>query len=56
MLDADLTYPTSPTSRASSSELEGGADLVMGDRMDNIQPGAMHWMHRYVGNPVLTGT
>ncbi len=27
----------------------------MGDRMDNIQPGAMPWLHRYVGNPVLTG-
>ncbi len=23
--------------------------------MDNIQPGAMPWLHRYVGNPVLTG-
>jgi len=27
----------------------------MGDRMDNIQPGAMPWLHRYVGNPVLSG-
>ena len=27
----------------------------MGDRMDNIHPGAMPWLHRYVGNPVLTG-
>ena len=27
----------------------------MGDRMDNIQPGAMPWLHRYVGNPILTG-
>jgi hypothetical protein len=24
--------------------------------MDNIQPGAMPWLHRYVGNPILTGT
>ena len=23
--------------------------------MDNIQPGAMPWLHRYVGNPVLSG-
>ena len=38
--------------RRSSSD---GAELVMGDRMDNIQPGAMPWLHRYVGNPVLTG-
>jgi hypothetical protein len=27
----------------------------MGDRMDNIKPGAMPWLHRYIGNPVLTG-
>src|SRR3954471_11612736 len=36
-------------------ELAGGAELVMGDRMDNIQPGAMPWLHRYVGNPILSG-
>jgi hypothetical protein len=30
--------------------------MVIGDRMDNIQPGAMSWLHRYVGNPVLTRT
>src|SRR3712207_4436116 len=23
--------------------------------MDNIHPGAMPWLHRYVGNPVLSG-
>jgi hypothetical protein len=23
--------------------------------MDNIQPGAMPWLHQYVGNPLLTG-
>jgi hypothetical protein len=23
--------------------------------MDNIQPGAMPWLHRYVGNPILSG-
>jgi hypothetical protein len=28
---------------------------VMGDRMDNIQPGAMPWLHRYIGNPLLSG-
>jgi hypothetical protein len=36
-------------------KLDEGADLVMGDRMKGIQPGAMPWLHRYVGNPVLTG-
>ena len=29
--------------------------MVIGNRMDNIHPGAMPWLHRYVGNPVLTG-
>jgi glycosyltransferase involved in cell wall biosynthesis len=55
MLDADMTYPFDDIPRF-VEELRGGAQLVMGDRMDNIQPGAMHWMHRYIGNPVLSGT
>ena len=55
MLDADMTYPFGEIPRF-VSELRDGAQLVMGDRMDNIQPGAMHWMHRYVGNPLLSGT
>ena len=54
MADADLTYDFSEIPRF-VAELEAGADLVMGDRMDNIHPGAMPWLHRYVGNPVLTG-
>jgi hypothetical protein len=28
--------------------------MVIGNRMDSIQPGAMPWLHQYVGNPVLT--
>ena len=55
MLDADMTYPFDQIP-SFVSELRDGAQLVMGDRMDNIQPGAMHWMHRYVGNPLLSGT
>jgi glycosyltransferase involved in cell wall biosynthesis len=54
MADADLTYDFNDIPRF-LEHLEGGADLVMGDRMDNIQPGAMPWMHRYIGNPVLSG-
>jgi glycosyltransferase involved in cell wall biosynthesis len=54
MADADLTYDFNDIPRF-VSKLEGGADLVMGDRMDNIKPGAMPWLHRYVGNPLLTG-
>src|SRR5205807_1954629 len=54
MADADLTYDLKEIPHF-VSELQAGAELVMGDRMDNIHPGAMPWLHRYVGHPVLTG-
>ncbi|CAA9527381.1 MAG: dolichol-p-glucose synthetase, (glycosyltransferase) [uncultured Solirubrobacteraceae bacterium] len=54
MADADLTYDFGDIPRF-VEQLEDGAQLVMGDRMDNIQPGAMPWLHRYVGNPILSG-
>ena len=54
MADADLTYDFGDIPRF-VEQLEAGADLVVGDRMDNIHPGAMPWLHRYVGNPILTG-
>lgn len=35
--------------------LHAGADLVMGNRFrGEIRPGAMPFLHRYLGNPVLT--
>ena len=55
MADADLTYDFNDIPRF-LERLERGAEMVIGDRMDNIKPGAMPWLHRYVGNPVLTGT
>lgn len=54
MADADLTYDFAEIPRF-VEQLDAGGQLVMGDRMDNIHPGAMPWLHRYVGNPVLTG-
>ncbi len=54
MADADLTYDFNDIPRFVAA-LEGGAEMAIGDRMDNIQPGAMPWLHRYVGNPILTG-
>jgi glycosyltransferase involved in cell wall biosynthesis len=54
MADADLTYDFGDIPRF-VEKLDEGADLVMGDRMGNIQPGAMPWLHRYIGNPALTG-
>jgi hypothetical protein len=54
MGDADDTYDFNEIGRF-VGPLEDGADLVMGNRMRNIHPGAMPWLHRYVGNPILTG-
>ena len=54
MADADMTYDFEEIPRFVAS-LEEGAEMVIGDRMDNIQPGAMPWLHRYIGNPILTG-
>jgi glycosyltransferase involved in cell wall biosynthesis len=54
MADADLTYDFEEIPRF-VAKLEEGAEMVIGDRMDNIQPGAMPWLHQYIGNPILTG-
>jgi glycosyltransferase involved in cell wall biosynthesis len=54
MLDADMTYDAGELPRFVEA-LEDGGDMVLGDRMQGIQPGAMPWLHRHVGNPVLTG-
>jgi glycosyltransferase involved in cell wall biosynthesis len=54
MADADLTYDFDEIPRFVAA-LEQGAEMVIGDRMDNIQPGAMPWLHQYIGNPILTG-
>jgi glycosyltransferase involved in cell wall biosynthesis len=54
MADADLTYDFEEIPRFVAA-LEDGAEMVIGDRMDNIRPGAMPWLHQYVGNPILTG-
>ncbi|MGH2913493.1 MAG: glycosyltransferase family 2 protein [Solirubrobacteraceae bacterium] len=54
MADADLTYDFAEIPRF-LAELERGADMVIGNRMKNIQPGAMPWHHRYIGNPLLSG-
>jgi hypothetical protein len=53
MADADLTYDFGEIPRF-LAELEDGADMVVGNRMENIHPGAMPWLHRYIGNPLLS--
>lgn len=52
--DADQTYDFADIPRF-VDQLENGADMVIGNRMNNILPGAMPWLHRYIGNPILSG-
>jgi glycosyltransferase involved in cell wall biosynthesis len=53
MADADLTYDFNEIP-SFLRELQQGADMVIGNRMRNIHPGAMPWHHRYIGNPLLS--
>ena len=54
MGDGDDTYDFTEIARF-VGPLRGGADMVIGNRMSGIQPGAMPWHHRRIGNPLLTG-
>jgi glycosyltransferase involved in cell wall biosynthesis len=54
MADADLTYDFREIPNF-VAQLESGAQMVIGNRMGSIKPGAMPWHHRYIGNPLLTG-
>ncbi len=54
MADADDSYNFAHIPRF-LAELQKGADLVMGNRFaGGIGPGAMPFLHRYLGNPVLS--
>jgi len=53
MVDADLTYDFNEIPEF-VRELENGAQLVMGNRMQDIKPGAMPLLSR-LGNPLLSG-
>ncbi|WP_236896190.1 glycosyltransferase family 2 protein [Devosia sp. SL43] len=54
MGDADDSYDFSKLD-AFVAALREGADLVMGNRFaGGVAPGAMPWLHRYIGNPVLS--
>jgi hypothetical protein len=55
MGDSDATYDFSELD-VFIERLEEGYDYVLGSRFGGtIEKGAMPWLHRYVGNPVLTG-
>jgi glycosyltransferase involved in cell wall biosynthesis len=53
MVDADLTYDFGEIPNF-VDQLEEGAQLVVGNRMQNIKPGAMPLLSR-LGNPILSG-
>src|SRR5262249_5133946 len=54
MGDCDESYDFTDLKRF-VEQLRGGADLVMGNRLaGDIKPGAMPWLHRWIGNPGLT--
>jgi glycosyltransferase involved in cell wall biosynthesis len=55
MGDADGSYDFRDAV-AMVGKLMQGADLCMGSRFEgHIEPGAMPWKNRYIGNPILTG-
>ncbi|MEI7552884.1 MAG: glycosyltransferase family 2 protein [Verrucomicrobiota bacterium] len=55
MGDSDGSYDFSHAGRFLAKHREGW-EIVMGNRfLGGIQPGAMPWKNRYLGNPVLSG-
>lgn len=55
MGDADDSYDFSKIDSL-VAKLREGVELVMGNRFrGGIMPGAMPWLHRWVGNPLLSG-
>jgi len=55
MADADDSYDLENLGPF-LEHLRNGDDLVMGNRFaGGIEPGAMPWLHRRIGNPVLSG-
>ncbi|MGH9066512.1 MAG: glycosyltransferase family 2 protein, partial [Acidimicrobiales bacterium] len=55
MGDSDCSYDFLELDQLINPLLDG-YEYVLGSRFSgNILPGAMPWLHRYVGNPVLTG-
>ncbi|WP_018501925.1 glycosyltransferase family 2 protein [Parafrankia discariae] len=56
MGDSDDTYDFADLGALLAPLRAGRADYVLGSRFaGEILPGAMPWLHRYVGNPLLTG-
>ncbi|MCZ7356116.1 MAG: glycosyltransferase [Candidatus Methanoperedens sp.] len=55
LADADDTYDLMEMAKFLKPLLSGEADFVMGNRLKGeIKKNSMPWLHRYIGNPVLT--
>jgi glycosyltransferase involved in cell wall biosynthesis len=56
IMDGDLTYDPAEIKKFIPLLHSGNFDMVMGSRLrGDIREGAMPALHRYVGNPLLTG-
>ena len=53
MADADDTYDLSDLGPL-VEPLSHGYDMVVGNRLRTLSPGAMTWSHRFIGTPALT--
>ena len=53
MADADATYDLVNLDPL-IEPLRNGYDMTVGNRMDNMEPGAMTWSHRVIGTPAIT--
>ena len=54
MADADRTYPFERMSELVQPVRDGAVDLMIGERLRAISPGAMPPLHRYIGTPILS--
>ena len=55
MMNADGSYDPREIPRFLEMLRKGKIDFVIGTRLKGeIKPGAMPWLHRYIGNPLLT--
>ncbi|MFZ3383836.1 MAG: glycosyltransferase family 2 protein [Candidatus Methanoperedens sp.] len=55
LADADDTYDLSEITKFIKPLMANDADFVMGTRLKGqIKKGSMPWLHRYIGNPILT--
>jgi hypothetical protein len=52
--DADSTYELGAIPRLLVPLVEGKADLVLGQRLNDATTATMPWLHRHVGTPAIT--